>query len=167
MTARLVACTLAALAIGWAPARDAGPLPVPHPSPWVRSLSRPVLPSQFTIPSALLGAFADDYGSEHAIAPDRWLQHKRIRYRIVAWHVKDQYLIAQNDSTNPSDAGLWTRIDWLLLPGMAPYEWGFCLSAYKAPSAAAAESTSGANRAAPRTGCNGFPFTRMKRAQTP
>ena len=110
MTARMVACTLAALAIAWAPAPDAAPLPASHPSPWVVSPSQPVRPSQSTIPAALLGAFADDYGSEHAIAPDRWLQHKRMGYRIVAWHVKDQYLIAQNDSINPSDAGLWTRM---------------------------------------------------------
>lgn len=45
---------------------------------------------------------------------------------------------------------------------MAPYTWGYCYSAYNAPSAAVAETVSVANRAIPRTGCNGYPFSRMR-----
>lgn len=74
-------------------------------------------------------------------------------------------MIAQNDLDNPGDGGLWTRIDWLPLRGMSPWEWGFCLSAYKAVSAAAAESTRVARRETPRTGCNGHPFSRMRPAR--
>ncbi|CAN5907988.1 hypothetical protein BH11GEM2_BH11GEM2_35000 [soil metagenome] len=58
---------------------------------------------------------------------------------------------------------LWSRIDWIRLE-MAPYEWAFCLSAYAAPTQEAALATTTARRDAPRTGCNGHPFSRMRRA---
>jgi hypothetical protein len=81
----------------------------------------------------------------------------------VAWNSARQYLIAQNDSANASAPGLWTRIDWVTLADMAPYNWAFCLSAYEAPTRAAAEAVTIANRETPRTGCNGYPFSRMRR----
>ena len=93
-----------------------------------------------------------------------WVHHPANRYRVVKWSVEGRYLIARNDTGNSSDPGLWTRIDWLPLTGMPPYEWAFCFSAWRAPSAAAAESTTVARRDTPRTGCNGFPFSRMSRA---
>ncbi len=83
---------------------------------------------------------------------------------MVEWHPHAQYLVAQNDASNASDAGLWTRIDWIALPDMAPYAWGFCLSAYAAPTQVDAERTTIARRDDPRTGCNGYPFSRMRRA---
>jgi hypothetical protein len=87
----------------------------------------------------------------------------RGRYHIVRWVPERHYLIARNDSANRSAPGRWTRIDWLPLGGMPPYEWGFCFSAYAAPSAAAAESVTVARPETPRTGCNGYPYTRMRR----
>ncbi|NOT08544.1 MAG: hypothetical protein HOP28_10105 [Gemmatimonadales bacterium] len=114
-------------------------------------------------PPMVLGTFEDDYGGQYGITPDAWQHGSKARYRIVAWRPERQYLIAQNDPNNPSEAGLWTRIDWLPLTGMPPYEWAFCMSAYKAASAAEAEATNIARRDTPRTGCNGFPFSRMKR----
>jgi hypothetical protein len=110
----------------------------------------------------VLGEFTDDYGSRFTISPRLWLQHPRSRYHIVRWRPDSQYLIARNDPDNPSGGNLWTRIDWMRLPGMAPYAWGFCLSAYQAPNSAAAESSHVAHRETPRTGCNGHPFSRMK-----
>lgn len=110
----------------------------------------------------ILGGFEDDYGNRFTIARDLWTQLPRSRYHIVRWRSEAQYLIARNDADNPGEAGLWTRIDWMTLPGMPPFAWAFCLSAYRAPSAAAAESTTVARRDTPRTGCNGHPFSRMK-----
>ena len=72
------------------------------------------------------------------------------------------FLIAQNDSLNQSDANLWTRIDWVKLDSMPPFEWAYCLSAYDAETREEAERTEIANKESPRTGCNGFPFSRMK-----
>jgi hypothetical protein len=84
-------------------------------------------------------------------------------YEIVAWHADSQYVIARNATKNRSDGGLWTRIDWVPLDGMPPYTWAFCLSAYKAATRAEAEATRVAKRETPRTGCNGYPFSRMRR----
>jgi hypothetical protein len=118
--------------------------------------------------SALLviGEFEDDYGIQFQISHQEWFQLPDARYRIVSWRSDDQYLIAQNDSSNPSDPGLWTRIDWMTLSDMPPFEWAFCMSAYDAPTAADAERASHAIRDTPKSGCNGFPFSRMKRTGT-
>lgn len=117
-----------------------------------------------TAPAELLGEFLDDYGAQYRITNTEWTQLPRARFHILKWNVAGKYLIARNDSGNAIDAGLWTRIDWMDLPGMPPYQWGFCYSAYRAPSAAVAETVSVARRETPRTGCNRFPFSRMKRA---
>ncbi|MGO4550723.1 hypothetical protein AB4059_06435 [Lysobacter sp. 2RAF19] len=114
-------------------------------------------------PQMLVGDFVDDYGITYRISAQDWHQRPGTHYRVVAWHPDARYLVAQNDAGNASDAGLWTRIDWVALPGMPPYAWGFCLSAYNAPTQADAERTTVARRDAPKTGCNGFPFSRMRR----
>jgi len=74
-----------------------------------------------------------------------------------------QYFIAKNDDANPSDRGLFTRIDIMYFEDMEPWRWGFCLTAYKAASIQEAVDTVPADRSNPLKGCNGFPFTRMKR----
>src|SRR5690606_28371723 len=62
------------------------------------------------------------------------------------------------------DGGLWTRIDWVELSDMDPWQWGFCIAAWDAPTADSAAAVAVARRDTPRTGCNGRPFTRMRRA---
>lgn len=118
-------------------------------------------------PAALMGAFEDDYGIRYAIDAKGWHQATRTTYEVAAWHVKEQYLIARNSVGNPSAPARWTRIDWMSLDGMAPYSWAYCLSAYEAPSRDSAKATRIAQRSRPRTGCNGFPFSRMKPIATP
>ena len=115
-----------------------------------------------TPPAMLLGSFQDDYQGSYTLSANEFVQGPRAHYHIVQWHTLDQYFIAHNDAMNASDANKWTRIDWLLLSGMTPYEWAFCFTAYDAGTQAAAESTPPANRSNPRTGCNKFPFSRMR-----
>lgn len=122
-----------------------------------RTDSAPIAPPPF-----LLGSFTDDYGERYEITATMWAQLPKGRYHIVQWNVPGQYLIARNDSANAGDPGLWTRIDWLPLAGMPPYTWAYCYSVYRAPSQAVAETVSVARRDTPRTGCNGFPFSRMR-----
>jgi hypothetical protein len=110
------------------------------------------------------GEFTDDYGNAFAISDSLFAQQPHGRFEIVEWNVREQFVIAHNAATNSSDPGLWTRIDWMQFSGMAPYTWGFCLTAYKAPTREAARATPAADRANPRTGCNGYPFSRMKPA---
>lgn len=113
-------------------------------------------------PQSLLGGFVDDYGGSHDISDTLWRHGQAARYQIVRWDTAGRFLIARNDEANPSDGGLWTRIDWMPLEAMAPYRWAFCMSAYRAPTADSAAAVSIADRTTPRTGCNGFPFTRMR-----
>jgi hypothetical protein len=80
----------------------------------------------------------------------------------VAWWPDQQYLIARNDTANSFAPGKWTRIDWMKFEGMAPYTWGFCLTAFEAPTADSAAATAPADRETPRTGCNGYPFSRLR-----
>lgn len=115
-------------------------------------------------PALVLGDFVDDYGIAHRITAEEWRQLPDTRYRVVRWDARGQYLIARNDAANAADPGLWTRIDWMALPGMPPYAWAFCLSAYAAKTQADVEGTRIARRDTPKTGCNGYPFSRMRRA---
>jgi hypothetical protein len=116
-------------------------------------------------PPVIVGEFVDDYGARHTVSASMWQQHPRNRFHILRWNPAGRYLIARNDSANAAERGLWTRIDWVELAGMPPFSVAFCFSAYRAPSAAAAESVTVAKPDTPRTGCNGFPYTRLKRAE--
>lgn len=113
-------------------------------------------------PAALLGRFEDDYGNAFRVSADLFEQLPGGRFHIVEWQVARQYFIARNDEENPGDGGLWTRVDWMPLEGMPPYAWGFCLTAYRAATAEAARAAPSADRSAPRVGCNGHPFSRMR-----
>lgn len=113
------------------------------------------------------GRFVDDYGNRFVISDTLFTQMPHGRFHLVEWHASEQFVIAQNDSGNSSDPGLWTRIDWMLLQDMDPFTWGFCLTAYRAPSREAARATSAPDRSTPRTGCNGYPFSRMRPVDEP
>src|SRR5687768_11394860 len=85
-------------------------------------------------PPLIMGEFEDDYGAGYTIAPREW-RHGRARYHIIKLNAQQQYLIAQNDAGNPGDPLLFTRIDWLSITGMPPYEWAFCMTAFNAATA--------------------------------
>jgi hypothetical protein len=116
------------------------------------------------LPELIKGRFIDDYAIPHVITDSSWSIGARDRYRIVSSRDSAQFIIARNDSGNASDPGKWSRIDWIRLPEMAPYEWAFCLIEYQADTQAEAEKNETADGEHPRTGCNGFPFSRMRRA---
>lgn len=124
---------------------------------------RPSPPAVESPPALLLGDFVDDYGIRYTIKTDGWVQHPDARYDLRVWHSRDQFIVAQNDSGNTSDGGLWTRIDWIVLVDSGEYEWAFCYAAYQAPTQEDAVMAKRTERDTPRTGCNGFPFSRMKR----
>jgi hypothetical protein len=123
-----------------------------------------VAPVSGSAPSMLAGEYRDDYRGRFSISDSIWFQRPRNRFRIVEWHNDAQFLIAHNAADDPTAPNLWTRIDWISFTDQQPYTWGFCLTAYNAPTREAARATPPAQRATPRTGCNGFPFTRMQRA---
>lgn len=116
-----------------------------------------------TIPAILPAIFSDDYDIKYAISDTLWVQYPSSRYHVLRWDKGKQYIMAKNDAQNKSDAGLYTRIDYMKLTGMEPYTWGFCLSIYNAVSDSIAEfGPNKTDRLNPRKGCNGFPFSRMK-----
>lgn len=123
-----------------------------------QSSAGPVAP-----PETLLGDFVDDYGIRYSVQVSEFRQGSQARYHIVEWDAKGQFLVARNDAGNPAEGGLWTRIDWIILDGTNGFEWAFCYAVYDADSAVAAKHAAATERDAPRMGCNGFPFSRMKR----
>lgn len=115
-----------------------------------------------TAPDFVKGKFKDDYGIKYEISDTLWVQQPKTKFRIIRWNTKEQYLIARNGDNNPGEQGMYTRIDYMEFKNMEPWRWGFCLTAYDAKTDAIAESMAAADRKHPKTGCNGFPFSRMK-----
>ena len=118
-----------------------------------------------TIPQKLQGNFEDDYGIRYNINDTLWTQFPNIKYHIIIWNTAEQYLLARNDNKNPSEAGLYTRIDYMSFSNMEPFLWGFCLTVYNATTIEEARTKAKADRQNPRKGCGGFPFSRMKRSE--
>jgi hypothetical protein len=116
-------------------------------------------------PALVIGEFEDDYGASYSITQDIW-RHEESRYDIARWVPDEGYAIARNAAENVGQAGLWTRIDWMPLPDMAPWEWAFCLTAWDARTEEEAIAEPSADRSDPRAGCGGFPFSRMKRVDS-
>ncbi len=116
-----------------------------------------------SIPATLLGSFEDDYDIQYRISKTEFVQLPGISYNIVQWNVQQQYIITKNAADNPSEQNLFTRIDYVLLNNMAPYNWAFCYTMYNAKSASEAKKAASADKANPKKGCNGYPFSRMKK----
>jgi len=115
------------------------------------------------LPSWIKGQFIDDYGISYSVSDTLFTQHPSALYHIIEWNNAEQYLLVKNDAGNPTEKGLYSRIDYMKFMGMEPFTWGFCLTVYNAPDIASAKKASPAKRTEPKTGCNGFPFSRMKK----
>lgn len=118
------------------------------------------------IPHQLIGFFEDDYQIQYSVSDSTFILLPNSIYHIKSWNIDEQYLIAFNDSSNSYDPGLWTRIDWIELNDMEPFSWAFCISVFNAETFQQAELGGQTNSDTPMTGCNGFPFSRMKRIET-
>lgn len=116
-----------------------------------------------SIPAEFIGNFKDDYGIKYTISNSQWIQHPGIIYHLISYNSSEKYFIARNDGKNPSEAGLYSRIDVMDFQNMEPFRWGFCLTAYKAQTPEEAIAAAAADLSNPRKGCGGFPFSRMKR----
>jgi len=122
--------------------------------------------SKIELPGWMKGKFIDDYGISYTITDSCFVVEPSDRYRIIKWDKDSQFILAQNDKNdknNKTNKGLYTRIDYMSFTGMEPYTWGFCLTVYDAKDTAAALETPSADRNIPKKGCNGYPFSRMKR----
>ncbi|MEP7324201.1 MAG: hypothetical protein ABI761_19885 [Saprospiraceae bacterium] len=117
-----------------------------------------------SIPVKLRGNFVDDYGIRYTINDSLWTQSPNVKYRIIHWDTTAQFLLAHNDDKNPSEKGLYSRIDYMDFTNMEPFLWGFCYTTYNAKTIEEARIKAMADRKNPRKGCNGYPFSRMKRS---
>lgn len=115
------------------------------------------------IPVLLKGNFTDDYGIHYVISDSVWIQMPATKYHILYIDTSARFLIVQNDKNNLSEGGLFTRIDYTEFTGMEPFQWGFCLTVYDAKTFTSAKQAQSADKENARKGCNGFPFSRMKR----
>lgn len=115
------------------------------------------------IPLELIGVFKDDYGSSYVISQSEWVQDGRIKYHLLTYNKEEKFFIAKNGKNNPSEANLFSRIDIIFFENHEPWRWGYCLTNYKATSMQEAVHTAAAGRTNPLKGCNGYPFSRMKR----
>jgi hypothetical protein len=115
------------------------------------------------IPADIKGNFKDDYDIAYTINDSIWIQHPNVKYHLISYDSKGQYFIARNDAKNPGEANQYTRIDIMYFQNMAPFHWGFCLTKYNAKSIEEAKAAASADRANPRKGCGGYPFSRMKK----
>ena len=111
------------------------------------------------------GRFSDDYGIPYIINDTLFTLGSAARYHIIEWNEAEQYLVVRNDVNNPSEKGLFSRIDYMHFTDMEPYTWGFCLTIFNALDTSAAKNAVPADRKNPKKGCNNFPFSRMKRTK--
>jgi hypothetical protein len=118
-----------------------------------------------SIPAFVKGDFTDDYAINYTISDTLWVLKPNAYYHILRYDAKGMYIIAQNDRENSYAPGLYSRIDIMRFSNMAPYEWGFCLTTFDAKTPEEAVTRAVADRANPRKGCGGYPFSRMKKRQ--
>lgn len=112
---------------------------------------------------SLIGNFQDDYNIDYSITDSTWILYPNYHYQILIHDKVEQYLICKNGINNSSEAGLFSRIDYIKLEENNDYKWAFCLSRYNAETAEEAKASQAADKSNPMKGCNGFPFSRMKR----
>lgn len=115
------------------------------------------------MPTWVKGSFTDDYNIKYTVTDSLWFQKPNAKYQILEHNAGKQYLLVRNDDSNASEGGLYSRIDYMLFQNMAPYSWGFCLTSYDAKTPDEARMKAVADRSNPKKGCNGFPFSRMKK----
>ena len=120
-----------------------------------------------TLPPFMVGAFEDDYGVQYHIDNKVFQMLPNDQFYILSVNQEAGFIILQNDSLNSFAPSLFTRIDYQELTQMAPYEWAFCFSSFEAASVAHAVDSVHTQETDLMKGCNGYPFSRMKRSAQP
>lgn len=114
-------------------------------------------------PPGLTGNFIDDYGITYTVTDSLFIQAPGIRYHIIRWDTAQQFFIAYQVPKKTPDSLVYTRIDYMRFTGMQPWLWGYCFTTYTAKNEEEALNQPAADRQNPKKGCNGYPFSRMKR----
>jgi len=77
--------------------------------------------SSSQLPAWMKGNFTDDYGIRYTISDTLFTLQPSSNYHILEWNEGQQFLLVKNNEKNPSEKGLYTRIDYMSFTGMAPY----------------------------------------------
>ncbi|NRB48148.1 MAG: hypothetical protein HRU41_10785 [Saprospiraceae bacterium] len=117
-----------------------------------------------SLPAFLIGEFEDDYGVHYQIDQQVFRLLPNDKFHIKGVNKAEGFLILQNDSLNTYAPSLFTRIDYQKLKNMDPYEWAFCFSSFEEVSVEDATNKVNTQKTDLMTGCNGFPFSRMKKS---
>ena len=105
----------------------------------------------------LTGSYVDNWGTEHTIDNDLWIQGSSA-FQIISYDNETGTIIAQNDSANEYNPDLWSRFDWATVDGQLWY----CQTAYAAETEEAAIATPEADATSPaEAGCGGFSWTQL------
>lgn len=116
-----------------------------------------------SLPIFMIGEFEDDYGVQYQVDNQIFRMLPNDKYHILSVNEAEGFLILQNDSLNKFAPSLFTRIDYQKLNNMNPYEWAFCFSSYEEANVKDAINKVNTQKTDLMTGCNGFPFSRMKK----
>ena len=111
-------------------------------------------------PTYMRGNFTDDYDIKYSISDTSWIQYPDFEMSVVTIDTIEMFILGYDteDST-------YTKVDYMPFQNQGDYTWGFCYTTYEKENQADALSAASANRDTPKTGCNGFPFSRMKRVE--
>ena len=126
------------------------------------TLSKSISSTDLSLPNEFKGKFEDDYGIQYEITDSIFSLLPNDNFQILKWDDMNEYMIVKNDLKNTFAPGLYGKLDIIRLKNMAPYDWGYCFSAYDAKSSGNAKKTQSADKLNPKKGCNGYPFTRMR-----
>ncbi len=123
------------------------PTPEPTPSPTPESLE-------------IVGVYTDDWGSTHEVTEESWtmtMGEDVSVFHITQWSNDEEFLVAQNDSSNAWNPDLWSRFDWT----WSQEDLYFCQTEFGAESEEAAVTAAGADRSDLEAGCGGFAWSRL------
>lgn len=110
---------------------------------------------------SITGAWVDNFGTEHDITADTWVQSSPMgdsTYAILSVDNAAMTLIAENDAGNSFAPGKFSRFDWTEADGTLYY----CQTAFDADSADAAANTPDPDPSDPAMGgCSMFTWSAL------
>lgn len=132
------------------PAADAGDLTTGcNTNPW----------SQMRLVADFSGDYEDDFGYTFSLNSYRWTNGSGSFFSISQYDEQLGWIVAQNDSSNSWSPNLWSKFD---LTSDTDGEMYFCQSTYDAMDEQTALDALSAATDNLTTGCNGFPWSKMR-----
>ena len=107
-------------------------------------------------PIPIRGEWYDTFGGYQLIQEWEWVSGD-YRFAVTDYSVEDQWIVAQNASTNPFNPDLWSRFEWTEAEGGVYY----CQVAFAEETEADALAAGPADETDLDAGCAGFSWTQL------